>query len=192
MERRKDYYVVLGVQRNASLTAIRRAYRRLARKYQPEGGSSSQELFREVQKAYETLSDAERRRRYDDSLQENEHEGLAPFTRSFVGSPAAGDLRRPMSPGTLSGEILLTSGEAAAGGSLPLDVPVLTTCPACEGTGGATFDCDRCWGEGKIQRRLPVPVRVPPGVRDGEVFQVVVDEPGVQSIFFTVHIRPFS
>jgi hypothetical protein len=102
-----------------------------------------------------------------------------------------GDLRRPICPGSLSGEILLTAGEAANGGVLPLDVPLTTTCDLCEGTGGYIFDCERCGGEGKVERRLPLPISIPPGVRDGEVFQVAVDDPGVLSVFLTVHIRRF-
>lgn len=192
MEPQKDYYLLLGVQRDASLAAIKRAYRRLVRKYQPDRGrGSSAERFREVQQAYETLSDADQRRRYDDSLRAKESDLTSSLSWSFVRSPAAGDLRRPVSPGTLSGEILLTAEEAATGGTLPLDVPIMTSCPVCEGTGGFVFDCERCWGEGKIQRRFPVPVRIPRGVKDGTVFQVVVDEPAVQSILFTVHVRHF-
>ena len=68
-------------------------------------------------------------------------------------------------------------------------MPLNTTCPACEGTGGAVFDCYTCAGEGKVQRRLPVPVRIPAGVRDGTVFQVSLDDPAVLSIILTIHIR---
>ena len=57
-----------------------------------------------------------------------------PLSWSFVRSPAAGDLRRPVRPGSLSGEILLSPSEAASGGVLPLDVPIYTSCPSCEGT----------------------------------------------------------
>jgi molecular chaperone DnaJ len=72
---------------------------------------------------------------------------------------------------------------------LPLDVPLVTTCHVCDGTGGYLFDCDRCYGEGTVERRLPLPLRIPAGVRDGAVFQVAVDDPGVRTILLTVHIR---
>ena len=156
MEKRKDYYVILGVPRDASQEAIKRAYRRLARKLQPDQGGATFE----------------------------------PLSWSFVRSPAAGDLRRPTCPGSLSGEILLSRAEAAAGGVLPLQVPLAMSCPACDGTGGFVFDCDRCDGEGRVERRFPVPVRIPPGIRDGAVFQVTVDDPAVLSVLLTVHIRP--
>ena len=187
MEKRKDYYLILGVARDASMAAIKRAYRRLAKKFHPDvAAHASLQDFQDLQAAYETLADAERRRRYDESLREERFEPLA---WSFTRSPAAGDLRRPVRPGSLSGEILLTPGEAKAGGVLPLDVPIYTSCPACEGTGGFVFDCGRCGGEGKVEKRFPVPLRIPAGAREGTVFQVSVDEPGVLSILLTLHIR---
>jgi DnaJ-class molecular chaperone len=190
MEKPKDYYRILGVPRTASPAAIRRAFRRLAKQYHPDAGpSSSPEIFRELQAAYETLTDADQRRRYDEALGHMERNRWEPLAWSFVHSPAAGDLRRPVRPGSLSGEILLTAREAAAGGILPLDVPLEVACPSCEGTGGFVFDCGRCGGEGKIEKRFPVPVSIPPGIRDGAVFQVAVDDPAVLSILLTVHIR---
>ena len=187
MEKPKDFYVILGVARNASTATIKRAFRRLAKKLHPDlTASATTPDFQDLQAAYETLADAERRRRYDESLREERFEPLA---WSFTRSPAAGDLRRPVRPGSLSGEILLTPDEAQRGGVLPLDVPLSASCPSCEGTGGAFFDCGRCNGEGKVERRLPVPVRIPAGVPDGTVFQVALDDPAVLSILLTVHIR---
>ena len=188
MDKPKDYYGILGVPRDASTAAIKRAYRRLAKEYHPDRGRKvAPEAFLEVQAAYETLADAEQRRRYDESLVAAEQ--FPPLAWSFVRSPAAGDLRRPLRPGSLSGEVLLTPEEATAGGVLPLDIPVDSLCPACGGTGGSVFDCHRCDGEGKVQRRMPVPLRIPAGVRDGAVFQVTVDEAAVLSVVLTVHIR---
>ena len=123
--------------------------------------SVARDDFQDLQAAYETLADAERRRRYDETLSQGERDKFQSLAWSFVRSPAAGDLRRPIRPGSLSGEILLTPKEAAAGGVLSLDVPISATCPSCEGTGGFVFDCGRCGGEGKIERRLPVPLRIP-------------------------------
>jgi molecular chaperone DnaJ len=177
MEKGKDLYEVLGVARNATAEAIKRAYRRLA------------EEFQALRAAYETLSDAERRRRYDESLGHDDRDHLGPLAWSVLRRPVFGDLRRPVEPGSLSGEILLTPREAAFGGTLPLDVPISTACPACDGTGGYFFDCYTCGGEGKAERRLPIPLRIPAGVRDGAVFQVTVGDAAVRSIFLTVHIR---
>lgn len=192
MDKPKDFYGILGVSRDASTAAIKRAYRRLAKKYHPDiDAVRGPDEFRELQAAYETLADAEQRRRYDETLRQGEGDQFRSLAWSFVRSPAAGDLRRPIRPGSLSGEILLTPKEAGAGGVLALDVPISATCPACEGTGGFVFDCGRCAGEGKIERRFPVPLRIPANVQEGTVFQVAVDDPSVLSILLTVHIRQY-
>ncbi|MHC1585093.1 MAG: DnaJ domain-containing protein, partial [Candidatus Syntropharchaeia archaeon] len=68
MEKR-DYYEILGVGRNASLDEIKRAYRRLAKKYHPDvnrdNPKEAEEKFKEISEAYEVLSDPEKRARYD-------------------------------------------------------------------------------------------------------------------------------
>ena len=68
MVSKKDYYELLGVQRKASLKDIRQAYRRLARKYHPDlnpGDKSAEEKFKQIQEAYEVLSDSKKRQMYD-------------------------------------------------------------------------------------------------------------------------------
>ncbi|HET7747473.1 MAG TPA: DnaJ domain-containing protein [Vicinamibacteria bacterium] len=187
---RGDYYSLLGVSRDATTAAIRRAFRKLARQMRPERGEG--DALRELQVAYETLANAESRRRYDETLGTSSPSATGFDDRlswSFVRSPAVGDLRRPLRPATVTGEIVVSPSEAVQGGVLSLGMPVLGACPSCQGTGGTAFDCGRCGGEGRLQRRMPVPVHIPPGVRDGAVFQVVVDEPSLLSVFLTVHIR---
>ncbi|MFQ5886992.1 MAG: DnaJ domain-containing protein, partial [Anaerolineae bacterium] len=64
----KDYYKILGVDRKAEQKEIRKAYRRLARQHHPDvnpGDRSAQERFKEINEAYEVLSDPEKRQKYD-------------------------------------------------------------------------------------------------------------------------------
>jgi molecular chaperone DnaJ len=184
MDEPKDYYQLLGVPRNATTSAIKRAFRRLARR-QPRRGIDESHLLEELQAAYETLTDAERRRRYDDQLRAER-----PATEwTLVRHRARSDLRRPITPTTLAAEIVVSPEDAARGIVLALDIPVSAICGSCSGTGGDVFDCERCGGEGQVSRRLPVPVRLPPATRDGAVFQVRTDDPAVPSILFTVHLR---
>ena len=126
MEKPKDYYQLLGVPRDASPAAIRRAFRRLARRAAPDRAEND---YAELQAAYETLSDAERRRRYDDELGGSDRQS-GPHEWSFTRRPAAYDLRRPLAPTSLTAEIVLHPEEAAAGTVLSLDVPVAATCEA--------------------------------------------------------------
>src|SRR4051795_12308737 len=63
-----DFYILLGLERGASLNDIKRAYKRLARRYHPDinpGDQTAAVQFRQIAEAYETLSDPDRRRRYD-------------------------------------------------------------------------------------------------------------------------------
>ena len=65
---KKDYYEVLGVNRNASLEEIKKSYRRLARQYHPDanpGNKDTVEKFKEINEAYQVLSDSEKRATYD-------------------------------------------------------------------------------------------------------------------------------
>src|SRR5215470_11840060 len=63
-----DFYVILGLQRGATLADVKRAYKRLARRFHPDinpGDRMAAQQFRQISEAYETLSDPDRRRRYD-------------------------------------------------------------------------------------------------------------------------------
>ena len=69
----KDHYLVLGISRRENFSGIREAYRELTKRYHPEhAGPDAIDKFREVQQAYETLSDPEKRRTYDRDLEQNE------------------------------------------------------------------------------------------------------------------------
>jgi molecular chaperone DnaJ len=176
----KDYYEILGVNRNASADEIRSAYRKLAVKYHPDknpGNKEAEEKFKEISHAYEVLSDGEKRRRYD-QFGEAAFEPGAGFGgfgfhdpseifREVFGS-AFGDLfenmfgfgggrrRGPRRGRDLEHTLKLDFLEAVKGATKQIKVRKYEICSSCKasgakpGTGKAT--CSRCGGSGQIRQ----------------------------------------
>jgi len=168
-----DYYKVLGVGKNASDEEIKKAYRKLARKYHPDrnhGDKKAEERFKEISQAHDVLSDPEKRKAYD--------RGTGPFgggpgggfdPGAFAGSfgdifsnifgggsgrGRAGDTRaRAQQRGRdLETEVTLTFDQAVNGAQVPIAVPISQPCPTCHGSGakpGTTPQvCPVCGGRG--------------------------------------------
>ena len=164
------YYDVLGLSPGASESEIKAAYRRLAREFHPDSGTPGDvERFREVQEAYETLSDPEKRRRYD--IAESRlvpvswtggfEEPLPAFREVFPrrGREAAPDL-----------DILLSETEAARGAEMILEIANDTDCRECSGTGLGFYGwCPGCGGEGSVRVRERIRFRIPKGASSGDV-----------------------
>ncbi|HHQ47380.1 MAG TPA: molecular chaperone DnaJ, partial [Acidobacteria bacterium] len=174
---RRDYYEILGVQREAGVEEIKKAYRRMAVRYHPDknpDNPEAEELFKEASEAYAVLSDPEKRARYD----RFGHEGLgdAGFTgfdsESFVDfADILGDLfgfgdffggrRRSASRAQRGSDLRftmsLTLEEAARGVTKTVRVPRLEVCEECGGSGvaggGAPEVCPTCGGRGQVAYR---------------------------------------
>ena len=174
-----DLYVLLGIEREATLDDIKRAYRRLARRFHPDinpGDRTAEQRFRQIAQAYETLSDPDRRRRYDtagrsDGSAEPSTFGFEGFDFSVsVGGPSAptfGDLfadvlhRRFESGGDASERgadlhhtIALTFDEAMRGGPRELVVTRQEHCRTCGGLGrlpAMERRCAHCEGSGIVK-----------------------------------------
>jgi len=109
---KRDYYDVLGLPRSASAEQIRAAYRRLAKKYHPDVAgkdASASERFKEVQEAYEVLSDPQKRQQYDRFGHVFEHEGAA-WPGAGAGWPGAGTARAGSGAGTRGRTYTWSSG----------------------------------------------------------------------------------
>jgi molecular chaperone DnaJ len=164
------YYEVLGVAPAASESEIKAAYRRLAREFHPDSGHPGDvSRFREVQEAYETLSDVEKRRRYDSAWSRELpvswtggfEEPLAPFREVYL------QVRRE-APAQL--DVVLTGREAARGGEVILEIASDVDCPECGGTGFGFYGwCPVCRGEGLVRTREQVRFRIPKGADSGDV-----------------------
>jgi len=179
-----DYYRLLGVPRNASLERIKRAYKLRARECHPDTTGGSTERFSALQRAYETLSNPERRARYDRTLERDRQPAAnaIPVAVSYHDTVWTEPAEAP------SGEILLSPAEAAAGGVLPLEIPVQSDCPECGGSGGRFWICAPCDGMGVRLTRVPVALHLPRGVRDGTIFELRLDEGRRKTVVLAVHI----
>ena len=170
-----DFYVVLGLPREASIPEIKRAYRRLARKYHPDinpGDDTAERIFRHVAEAYEILSDAGRRRQYDTgqrapaaspsiafegfdfaAMAEGRDAGTFSELFSEVFAPPA-VREAPRAGAELHADLPLTFQEAMRGGEFPVTVVRQERCQDCEGSGmrrRLESDCQRCQGSGSVR-----------------------------------------
>lgn len=176
-ETKRDYYEVLGVDRNADDAALKKAYRALAKKYHPDmhpGDAEAEKKFKEASEAYAVLSDSEKRRQYD-QFGHAAFEGGAGGAGGFGGFDFGGDMsdifgdifgdlfggsrRRgpangPMQGANLRASIRITFEEAISGCEKELDINLKDECATCHGTGAkpgtSPVTCPKCQGKGQI------------------------------------------
>ncbi len=180
-ESKRDYYEVLGVSRDADDATLKKAYRKLAKKYHPDvnpGDAEAEKKFKEASEAYAVLSDAEKRRQYDQfghAAFENGAGGAGGFGGfDFNGADFSdifgdifGDLfggggaRRggrasngPMKGANVRKSVRITFEEAVFGCEKELDVVLKDPCPTCNGTGAkpgtSPETCPKCGGKGQV------------------------------------------
>ena len=164
----RDYYEVLGVGRGSSAEELKKAYRKLAREYHPDrnpGDSAAEERFKEIQQAYDTLSDPEKRKQYDaggmfTGFGGRGGAGAGPgHFASDIGDIFSTLFRRggtgPQQPTRgrdLETEVQISFKQAMDGTEIPVTVPKQSTCKTCSGTGAKPGTgpavCPRCNGRG--------------------------------------------
>ena len=180
-QNKRDYYEVLGVEKNASDAEIKKAYRKLAMKYHPDqnpGDKSAEEKFKEVNEAYEVLSDAEKKARYDQygfagvDPNFNPNAGnpfggfggggfgfgdLGDIFGDFFGGGASSSARRngPSKGQNVVAEIEISFEDAAFGCEREITFGRIEPCATCHGTGckdGAQPEtCAYCHGTGTVR-----------------------------------------
>ena len=191
-DNKRDYYEVLGVDRSASDDELKKAYRKAAKKYHPDlnpGDAQAEKSFKEVNEAYEVLSDKEKRSRYD----QFGHAGVDPnfgagggygggFTGdfgdfgdlgdifgSFFGGGFGGGGRRsnpnaPKRGNDASAAVNISFEEAAKGCKKTVKVTKIDTCDECGGSGAkkgtTTKTCPVCNGSGRVTSAQRTPFGV--------------------------------
>jgi DnaJ-class molecular chaperone len=201
----RSYYDILGVVRNASDKDIRKAYRRLARQHHPDvnpGDKAAEARFKEINAAYEVLSDPQKRRKYDrygdqwqyaDQFEEAQRQSAGRWSFGRGGGFDPGDMnlggdlgdlfqgifrgfgRRP---GRQRGRdvqqpVEVTLEEAYHGTARVLQMEREEPCATCGGQGQvAGAICHVCRGAGAIVKPRRLEVKIPPGVREGSRVRV--------------------
>ncbi|MFD2110703.1 molecular chaperone DnaJ [Thiorhodococcus fuscus] len=174
---KRDYYEVLGVQRNASEADIKKAFRRLAMKYHPDrntGDADAETKFKEAKQAYDVLSDAKKRSAYDQFGHAGVDSGAGGFgggPGDFAGAGSFSDIfgdvfgdifggrtaggRRSQRGVDLRYDLSLTLEEAVAGKDVKIRIPTLVDCQFCGGSGAKPGtqpkQCPTCAGMGQVR-----------------------------------------
>jgi len=177
---KRDYYEVLGLSKGASDSEIKKAYRRLARKYHPDvnqGNAEAEEKFKEVNEAYEVLSNPDKRKQYDTFGHSMGGQGgfdfngaggfsdfgfggfsdLGDIFGAFFGEGTGRSSRTSARRGRdIKTEVILEFEEAVFGKELNLTIPRDINCPKCKGSGARDGTklktCPQCNGKGKVMR----------------------------------------
>lgn len=171
----RDYYDVLGIARTASTDEIKKAFRKLARQYHPDVSKeeNAEAKFKEINEAYEVLSDDQKRQRYD----RFGHAGVQgaagggygnaagfagfedifeDFFSSFVGRQGGGGRRGPQRGGDIRVDVTITFEEAAFGIEKEIEYQRLEVCDVCDGSGAregsAPVTCTECKGQGEVRQ----------------------------------------
>ncbi|MGM9967745.1 MAG: molecular chaperone DnaJ [Rummeliibacillus sp.] len=179
MEKR-DYYEVLGIAKTASKDEIKKAYRKLSKKYHPDLNKEpgAEEKFKEIAEAYEVLSDDQKRARYDQFGHQDPNQGFGGFG-GFSGSEGFGgfedifssffggggrtrrDPNAPRKGDDLQYRMTISFEEAVFGKEKEIEIPREETCETCHGTGAkpgtSKETCSYCNGSGQTSETVNTP-----------------------------------
>ncbi|AJH77215.1 molecular chaperone DnaJ [Heyndrickxia coagulans] len=179
---KRDYYEVLGVAKDASKDEIKKAYRKLSKKYHPDINKApdAAEKFKEIQEAYEVLSDDQKRAQYDQfghagpnqgfgggngfggfSSSDFDSFGFEDIFSTFFGGGRRNDPNAPRQGADLQYTMTLEFEEAVFGKETDIQIPREETCNTCHGTGAKPGthpkECPHCHGTGQLNTEQQTP-----------------------------------
>ena len=170
MSTKRDYYEVLGIDRNATDEKIKSAFRKLAMQYHPDRNreDGAEEKFKEVNEAYEVLSDPDKRSAYDHyghsgadgflgrGFEGFDFGGFGDIFDAFFGGAATATRQAPQRGADLHYSITITFEEAAFGCEKEINILRTENCSLCQGIGGKSGSqpsrCPNCNGSGQVRR----------------------------------------
>jgi len=169
MPPKRDYYEVLGIDRNATDEDVKKAFRQLAFKYHPDHnrGDGAEEKFKEVNEAYQVLCDTDKRSAYDRFGHSGGPEfsgrgfggfdfGFGDIFDAFFGGTTTSTRQAPQRGASLQTRLTITLEEAAFGCDRELDITRTENCSECQGTGSKPgtqpVRCPNCDGAGEVRR----------------------------------------
>ena len=214
-----DLYELLGVPRTATPEEIKKAYRKLARRYHPDVNPSNpnaEKRFREIQESYAVLSDTDKRAQYDQFGTVDEAEmafrraqaarreprrQAGPRYGAFGGfadlGDLFGDLFRGMGPAAhppgapAEAEVELDFAAAVRGTSVVVAARREAACDACGGAGSLEdTTCSRCHGSGRLVHTERLRVRIPAGIGDGDRVHAGSRSGGAHDVWVRVRVLP--
>ncbi len=183
----KDYYETLGVSRGATPDEIKKAYRKLAHKHHPDKGGGDEEKFKEINSAYETLSDAQKRAQYDQfgnsfdgsrpqggqsgfggfrdggfTINMDDLGGMGDIFESFFGGSGRGRSARRARGTDIESNIEISFRESAIGVTKKIEQRLYDVCSKCHGNGAQPgtpiVTCDTCKGAGSTTQNFQTPL----------------------------------
>lgn len=182
MAQKRDYYEILGVNKNASSAEIKKAYRQIAKKYHPDinpGDEEAERKFKEANEAYEILSDDQKKAQYDQfghsAFDQNggfggggfdfDFGGFGDIFESFFGggfSSSSARANRPKKGRDLRYAVEISFKEAAFGVEKEITVTKMDNCTTCDGTGAKPgtkkTTCSACNGTGEVKHVQRTPL----------------------------------
>ena len=208
-----NFYIILGIHKNATQEEIKRAYRQRVKEFHPDHYSGDTGPFLAVQQAYKTLGDPVKRRHYDRELYKKSHH--RPHSAPVVPTDVVQDVSTgfsvtPLFPdfeslfermwNSFSGgyqqakslqiEIPVSRRMAERGGLFRINVPIEMTCPDCYGRGTIRFyDCPTCGGIGTFKNTYPLSISLPPGMSNHYSVRVPLERAGVTEVELWIEFR---
>jgi DnaJ-class molecular chaperone len=204
---KKNFYKILGVNQKADPEKIKSAYRRAAKRYHPDISPKNGERFKEIQEAYETLSDPEKKAVYDRHVLEKPTSNLRNdlphySTTIFFPLNIFNDMdefftgmehfwrydsfsEREENQSDFYIEIIVSPEEARVGCELLLKIPIWVICRRCKGTGNIRdLICGLCRGRGEVKLEKKIKVTIPSGIKDGMKIRVPLKDSDLNRIYY--------